>query len=225
MKRIFGFRKERPPPPTLEQASDKINSRGDTLDEKIRKLDAQLLQHRETIKKLRPGAAQEAAKRRALSVLKQKRLYEGQRDQLYNQQYNLEQTNFAVSSVQDSVHTVKAMAAAGKELSTVMKSKELRIENIEKMQDNMQDLLDMQNEITDILGQSYAVPDEMDESELMDELDALEDELALETEEAPGAMPAYLQEQDLPAAPTRTAPQAQEEDYGLPAVPPMPQRN
>lgn len=106
-----------------------------------------------------------------LQVLKQKRLYEGQRDQLYNQQYNLEQTNFAVSSMQDSVHTVKAMAvgfrllaaccdvfststvqaaqlsvffalqAAGKELSTVMKSKELRIENIEKMQDNMQDLL------------------------------------------------------------------------------------
>lgn len=38
------------------------------LDEKIRKLDEQLLKHRENIKKTRPGPAQEAAKRRALGV-------------------------------------------------------------------------------------------------------------------------------------------------------------
>lgn len=38
------------------------------LDEKLRKLDAQLVQHREAIRKARPGPAQDAAKRRALSV-------------------------------------------------------------------------------------------------------------------------------------------------------------
>jgi len=38
------------------------------LDEKIRKLDEQLAQHRAQIKKCRPGPAQEAAKRRALQV-------------------------------------------------------------------------------------------------------------------------------------------------------------
>jgi charged multivesicular body protein 5 len=70
------------------------------LDEKIRKLDEQLAKHRETIKKARPGPAQEAAKRRALVVLKQKRLYETQRDQLYNQQFNVEQTTFAMQSMQ-----------------------------------------------------------------------------------------------------------------------------
>ena len=80
------------------------------LDEKIRKLEAELVKHRDIIKRTRPGPAQEAAKRRALTVLKQKRLYENQRDQLYNQQYNIEQTTFAVQSMQDSVHTVQAMA-------------------------------------------------------------------------------------------------------------------
>lgn len=69
------------------------------LDEKIRKLDEQLAQHKVKIKSTR-GPAQEAAKRRALAVLKQKRLYEGQRDQLYNQQFNVEQTAFAMTSMQ-----------------------------------------------------------------------------------------------------------------------------
>jgi len=38
------------------------------IDEKIRKLEEQLVKHRETIKKARPGPAQDAAKRRALGV-------------------------------------------------------------------------------------------------------------------------------------------------------------
>lgn len=76
-----------------------------------------------------------------LQVLKQKRLYEQQRDQLYNQQYTIEQTTFAVQSMQDSVHTVQAMAVAGKELKSVMKSKDLKIENIDKLRDEMEDLM------------------------------------------------------------------------------------
>ena len=46
-------------------------------------------------------------------VLKQKRLYESQRDQIYNQQFNVEQTSFVMENVQDSVQTVQAMKAAG----------------------------------------------------------------------------------------------------------------
>lgn len=291
-------------------------------------------------------------------MLKQKRLYENQRDQLYNQQYNIEQASFAVQSMQDSVHTVQAMAvrvywarrrargvvlaccvcvcvdvladtpvlgvgafvrlvmpsapgnrprdpagrrrsaavqesphargsrthlarsappsrpcpqAAGKELKQVMKHKDLRIENIESMQDSMQDLLvrgrgkwegtwglrasqavaqtvlwgelrsprfsipppflglvvvqDMQNDITEALGASYATPDDIDEAELMGELDALEDELVADTEGGQG-LPAYLQEPDLPAAPTAQAAEAQPaDDFGLPAVPAVPQRS
>lgn len=45
-------------------------------------------------------------------MLKQKRLYESQRDQLYNQQFNVEQTAFVMENVQDSVQTVQALKAA-----------------------------------------------------------------------------------------------------------------
>lgn len=66
------------------------------IDEQIKKLDEQLAKFREQIKRTRPGPAQEALKRRALTVLKQKRMYENQRDTLYNQQFNMEQTRFTV---------------------------------------------------------------------------------------------------------------------------------
>lgn len=247
MRRIFG-RKETAPPPTLDEATGKLTGRGDTLDEKIRKLDQQLIQHRETIRRTRPGPAQDAAKRRALVVMKQKKLYESQRSQLYNQQFNVEQAAFAIQSVQDSAHTVKAMAAATKELRGALKNNDLKITNIERMQDQMQDLLDTHNEIQDVLGASYATPDDVDEGEMMDELEALEADFVDEqaTAETGVAGPSYLDDLSaggvhdagVPAAPAQAAQVGsggggggragggmayQEPEY--PAVPPMPQRS
>lgn len=51
-----------------------INKRGETVDEKIKRLDAELARYKEQIKKTRPGPAQEAVKSRAMRVLKQKRM-------------------------------------------------------------------------------------------------------------------------------------------------------
>lgn len=223
MKRIFGNRTEKPPAPTLGDTTSRLTSRGDTLDEKVRKLDEQLLKHREAIQKCRPGPAQDAAKRRALNVLKQKKLYEGQRDQLYNQQYNVEQTSFMMENVQDSVQTVQAMKAASKELRTAFKRDELNISGIEKLQDDMADIMDMHNDIQDVLGQNYGVPDDIDEDELLGELDALEADMQFEAEEnASNSVPSYLQEVELPPPPSgarhAAIPEAAD-DLALPAVP------
>ena len=49
-------------------------ARGETVDEKIRKLDVELGKYRDQLRKARPGPAQEAVKRRAMLVLKQKRM-------------------------------------------------------------------------------------------------------------------------------------------------------
>ena len=72
-------------------------------------------------------------------VLKQKRLYEGQRDQLYNQQFNLEQTTFVMESAKDTVNTVQALKATSKDMRQAFKSKELDISSIEKLQDELAD--------------------------------------------------------------------------------------
>eukprot|EP00803_Ostreobium_quekettii_P001875 evm.model.scf_188.5 EVM.evm.TU.scf_188.5 scf_188:43373-48243(+) len=229
MKRLFGTKKDQAPPPSLADASGNIQNRGDTLDAKIAALDAQLLKAKDAIKRTRPGPTQDSAKKRALTILKQKRLYEGQRDQLYQQQFNIDQVQFTTESVKDTVSTVQAMKTAHKELKTAMKAKEFNIDKIESMQDGMQDLMDMQNEVNEALGRTYDVPEELDETDLMDELDALEADLALESDLQPAeAVPSYMQanQAPLPEAPAAmpSAPEVSAQpvdEYGLP----IPQRN
>lgn len=55
-------------------------------------------------------------------------------------------------------------------------------------------LQDMHTELQDVMGQSFGVPDDIDEDDLMGELDALEDELAQEAENpTANGVPSYLQ--------------------------------
>ena len=53
--------------------------------------------------KMRPGPGQNAIKQKALRILKQKKLYEGQRDQLMQQSFNLEQANMAKETLENTV--------------------------------------------------------------------------------------------------------------------------
>ncbi|GMI70090.1 hypothetical protein like AT3G10640 [Hibiscus trionum] len=224
MKRVFGAKKDKEPPPSIQDASDRINKRGDNVDDKLKKLDAELSRYKEQIKKTRPGPAQEAIKARAMRILKQKRMYEGQRDMLYNQTFNLDQVSFAAEGLKDAQQTVSALKSANKELKGMMKT--VKIQDIDNLQDEMMDLMDVSNEIQETLGRSYNVPDDIDEEELMGELDALEADMGSEAD----GIPSYLQpdkeepdfdtELNLPAAPTGHTTAAQGEDeLGLPTVP------
>ncbi|XP_057539366.1 vacuolar protein sorting-associated protein 60.2-like isoform X1 [Amaranthus tricolor] len=224
MQRIFGVKKQKDPPPSVQDASDRINKRGETVDEKIKRLDAELARYKEQLKKTRPGPAQEAVKARAMRVLKQKRMYEGQRDMLYNQTFNLDQVSFAAEGIKDAQQTMSALKAANKDLKGMMKT--VKIQEIDNLQDEMMDLMDTSNEIQETLGRSYNLPDDIDEDDLMGELDALE----LDMESESQGVPSYLQsepdmeeELNLPSAPTAMPPGRtnvqSEDELGLPAVP------
>jgi charged multivesicular body protein 5 len=184
------------------------------------------MKHRDAIRKTRPGPAQENAKRRALNVLRQKKLYEQQRDQLYNQQFSVESAANTMQSMQDNVQVVAAMQAGAKEMKSMMKNhKELQVDEVWKTMDQMQDLSADFEEINEAMA-SYSAPIDVDEDELMGELDALGDDLELGEE-----VPAYLQDVgELPAAPeglaAPTAPQGEvpltagaTDEFGLPAAP------
>ena len=112
---------------------------------------------------------------------------------------------FTTESVKETVTTVQALKNAKKDLSKQMKAKEFNIDKIDQLQDDMVDLMDRQKEIQEALGTSYDVPD-VDESELMEELDALDYEMATDrTAAEAGGVPSYLQpepERALPVAPT-----------------------
>ena len=66
-----------------------------------------------------------------------------------------------------------------KDASKVLKAEnaKISINDIEDMQDDMEELLEDAGEISEILGRSYATPDDVDEADLDAELACLGDEL------------------------------------------------
>lgn len=49
-----------------------------------------------------------------METLKRKKMYEGQRDQMAGQQFNIEQTGFAIDSIKDTATTVSPGVPANK---------------------------------------------------------------------------------------------------------------
>ena len=225
MKRIFGAKKNVPPPPTLGDASAKLETRTAGLDEKIKKLEVELAGYKEKMKKAK-GPALKTLKQRAMAVLKRKKMYESQRDQLAGQAFNVEQTSFAIDSVKDTLTTVDAMKAASKTLKTEFKK--VNIDNIEDVQDDLADMMEDMNEVQDALGRSYGIGDDIDEADLDAELACLDDELGMDELDADAdSTPAYLQPADpgaLPEQPTNLPPPpnanpaAAVDEFGLPVA-------
>ena len=109
-----------------------------------------------------------------MGVLRRKRMYEQQRDQLAGQAFNVEQTNFAIDSVKDTLTTVQAMKTASKTLKKEVKKVDLS--QIEDLQDDLADMMEDVNDVQDVLGQSYGIGDDIDDADLDAELDALGDD-------------------------------------------------
>jgi len=204
----------------LGEATDTANKRASALDDKIKTLDKQLLDYKNQLKATRPGPAQNRIKQRALQVLKQKRMYENQREQISGVVWNMEQASFAQENIQSAVHVVGAMKDSTAALKDQMKA--VSLNEIEDTMDDMQDLLEDTNEIQEALGRNYGFEEEIDEAELDDELAAIDEQLALEGELGETDTPAYLTDDIAePAAPAAEpdAPAKEEEkvdEFGLP---------
>ncbi len=57
MNRLFGSSKPKAPAPTLQDAIASAESRGESVEKKISKLDAELLQYKTQMSKMRDGPA------------------------------------------------------------------------------------------------------------------------------------------------------------------------
>ncbi|KAI6223069.1 hypothetical protein M3Y99_01439600 [Aphelenchoides fujianensis] len=219
MNRLFGAGKPKEPPPNLSDAIANIDARGETIDKKIAKLDADLVKLKDQMKKMREGPSKQMVKQKALRILKQKRQFENQRGQLDTQSFNMAQSNFAIQGMKDNQVTVAAMRSG---LKTMQKEyKKMDIDKIDTLQDEMEDMLEMNNEIQDALSRQYDTPD-IDETELEAELEALGEELEL-------GDASYLDEAiNAPGVPSKapgepSASKAQEgimvDEFGLPRLP------
>lgn len=172
MNRIFGSKKPQAPAPTLTDNIANIDARGESVQKKVDKLDAELKKYSKQMKGMRPGPAKNLVKQRAMRVLKQKKTYENQLGNLQQQSFNMEQQNFALSTLKDTQDTVNVMKQTAKTMKKEFKK--INISEVEDLQDDMEDLLEDANEIQEVLGRSYGTP-EVDEEDLEAELEALGD--------------------------------------------------
>ncbi|XP_053214743.1 charged multivesicular body protein 5-like [Panonychus citri] len=215
MNRLFGRGKPKEAPPNISDCIANVDSRADSIDKKIAKLDAELVKYKDQMKKMRPGAAKQSLMQKAMRVLKQKKMYEQQRENLMAQSFNMEQANFATQMLKDTKVTMDAMKIG----VTQMKKeyKKVNIDDIEDLQDELEDMLDQANEVQEALGRSYGVPD-VDEAELEAELEALGDELVSDADTS------YLEGIGVPSAPTKEPGTESTTDdlvdeFGLPRIP------
>lgn len=223
MNRVFGKKKAAGPAgPGLDQVSGGMGGRMGDMETKIGKLDAELASYKTKMKNTKSPAVKKNLQKRAMDVLKRKRMYETQRDNLAAQQFNVDQAAFGIESAKGAIDTVAAMKAANTQLKKTMKQ-DLNIDDIEDMTDDMADMMEDFNEINEALGRNFATPDEIDEADLEAELEMLGDELEEEDLEAidQSTTPSYLS--DLPSQPTSTPtnnPVAHNQgvdEFGLPA--------
>lgn len=206
MNRLFGRGKPKEPPPNLTDCISNVDSRADSVEKKIARLDAELVKYKDQMKKMRDGPAKNAVKQKALRVLKQRKMYEQQSGNLRNQAFNMEQANYATQTLKDTKTTVNAMKLGVKEMKKEYKN--INIDEIEDLQDDMADMLEQADEVQEALGRSYGMP-EIDEDDLAAELDALGDDIMVDDDAS------YLDDVSIPNAPEKE-PGAETVKDGLP---------
>lgn len=106
-----------------------MDSRADSAEKKIAKLDAELKKYKDQMVKMRDGPSKNAVKAKALRVLKQRKMYEQQVENLRQQAFNMEQTNYATQTLKDTQTTVIAMKDGVRQMQREFKN--IKIDSIE----------------------------------------------------------------------------------------------
>jgi len=179
-----------------------LDNRVESLDGKIKQIDQEIIKQRNIMSKSSNIGARNQAKQRAMQAMKRKKMYEAQRDQMMNQSFNMEQTQFTSQTIQDTHLQIKAIKGANAAMK--QQFQELDIGEIEDLQDDLQEMLDEANEIQEIMSRSYEMPYDVDEADLEQELMGLELDIGEEE------IPSYLRTAEVPMG----AP-----DLALPSVP------
>ncbi|GMM36536.1 Vps60 protein [Saccharomycopsis crataegensis] len=188
MNRLFGSKAAKPKA-TLNDALGSIDDRVSSLDIKLSKINAELVTYQQKLSRMREGPGKQNLKQKAMKLLRQKRQIEQQKDQLENQSWNISQAQMTAENLKNTMVTVDTLKQTNKELKKTYGK--IDVDKIEDLQEEMLDLIEKGNEIQETLGSSYSLPDDVSESELDAELEALGDEVQYEQKNGLD-LPSYL---------------------------------
>ncbi|PVV02753.1 hypothetical protein BB560_002783, partial [Smittium megazygosporum] len=189
MQRLFGSSKPKEKQPTLDDAINRADEQGARIQKRIDSYNAELSKYKKQLSGMREGPAKNSVKQRATRVLQQRKMYEQQLDQIEQQRYNIESTRFTSESLQNTLVTIKTMETTNKMLKKQYKN--VDIDKLYDLQDEMSSIIEETNEIQQIMGQSYQIPDSVNEEDLDAELEALESEWNAGQQEG-NELPSYL---------------------------------
>lgn len=173
-----------------------MDNRVASIDVKLAALNSELSTYQTKISKMRDGPGKNALRQKALKVLQRRKQYEAQREQLSQQSWNMEQAGMMQDNLKNVMTTVDAMKTTTKTLKK--QYGKIDIDQIERMQDEMADLMDIGNEIQESISRAYDVPEDVDEAELDAELEVLGEETMFENSMGESAMPSFLQDEVAP---------------------------
>ncbi|KAJ2804953.1 Charged multivesicular body protein 5 [Coemansia guatemalensis] len=199
MNRIFGLGGKKAPPPTLNAAVANVDARTSTLDEKIKRLEGEIAQYKDQMRRLPEGPSKNRIKAKAVNAIKQRNMYENARDQHTQQSFNMDMVMSMQDSMKNAAVTVKAMEQSNAAMKKQFK--EIDPDKVDDIMFETSELMDQGNEIQEIMSQNLSMPFDVDESELDAELNELElgldsgigNELGSELDSVQGGIPSYLQ--------------------------------
>ncbi|CAI9301820.1 unnamed protein product [Lactuca saligna] len=107
---------------TMLGVRERINKRVKTANKTIKHFKEEVARCNNQIKKRGPGVAQQVMEFRKKRLIKEKRSYEGQRDMLNNQIFDLDRLMFAWDGIKDAQQIASCLKAFGTELLEAFRS-------------------------------------------------------------------------------------------------------
>lgn len=190
-----------PAGPSLDETIHSSAMREGNIQARIQAAEADVLNYKREMQRSRPGTSTyNMYKRRALQAMKQKKQLESRAAMTSNATFNLEQVRDTKFMVQDNIAMVGNLRTANQELRAAQQH--IDIDEVEDLQDDMQEALADASEVQEVLGRSYDV-DNVDETELMAELDELEEDSMNYATGDSLQTPSYLQPAAIESAPAQ----------------------
>jgi charged multivesicular body protein 5 len=184
MQRLFGTKKEaevpKPPEPVKKEEPAKppvdLVDQSKKLETRIQEISGVVAGLDRDLKDLYPkmkaakGSNQTFYKQRILNLMKKRKMYQQQCDNLLGQQISIDSVAFTKEAITNSIECAQALKEAVKTQKEAMA--DLDVDQLADLRDEMADLQYESQDIQDLLSRDYAV--DVDESELDDELRELD---------------------------------------------------
>lgn len=176
MHRLFGRKKDAQPKESLGDAVRRLDTKATEHDKKIEAADKELSEIKAKLSKLPEGPSKSALKQKAITILRRKTMYEGQREAILNQSLALEQADMSMDTMKNTANALEALSLAQRDMRKLSKT----IQSPEHVQDLMFEMREFSEELNSLM-QGYSATD-VDESALDAELAGLCEEQVFETD-------------------------------------------